>query len=247
MRGISYLYPYKLSRRFNAEKTFLYTQWIKRFIGHLGENTSIGYPCTLQGNLKSISIGPGTRIQPHSVIECWSKFGADEFNPSITIGNDCNIGEFCHLSAINRITIGDGLLTGRFVYIGDNSHGGLSKEESEIRPELRRLQSKGEVMIGKNVWIGDKVTILGGVTIGDGAIIGANTVVTHDVPPNSVSVGGGQIISCQKIVGRTDKSLFALWLLRINGYSNEKGGEYDRAVAWENRRNIVLCCNARNS
>lgn len=46
-------------------------------------------------------------------------------------------------------------------------------------------------MIGKNVWIGDKVTILGGVTIGDNAIVGAGTVVTQDVPPNTV-VGGGQ-------------------------------------------------------
>ncbi len=47
-------------------------------------------------------------------------------------------------------------------------------------------------MIGKNVWIGDKVTILGGVNIGDNAIVGAGTVVTHDVPPNTV-VGGGKM------------------------------------------------------
>ncbi len=35
----------------------------------------------------------------------------------------------------------------------------------------------------------DKATILAGVTIGDGAVIGANTVVTKDVPRNSVAVG----------------------------------------------------------
>lgn len=42
--------------------------------------------------------------------------------------------------------------------------------------------SKGEVIIGDNVWIGDKATILPGVKIGNNSIIAANSVVTHDVP-----------------------------------------------------------------
>ena len=45
------------------------------------------------------------------------------------------------------------------------------------------------MVIGKNVWIGDKATILPGVVVGDGAIIGANAVVTKNVPANSVVVG----------------------------------------------------------
>lgn len=51
------------------------------------------------------------------------------------------------------------------------------------------MKSKGGVVIGKNVWIGDKATILPGVVVGDGAIIGANAVVTKNVPANSVVVG----------------------------------------------------------
>lgn len=43
--------------------------------------------------------------------------------------------------------------------------------------------------IGKNVWIGSRSVILPGVTIGDGAIVAAGTVVTKDVPANTV-VGG---------------------------------------------------------
>ena len=54
---------------------------------------------------------------------------------------------------------------------------------------MRPTTSKGRVVIGNNVWIGDKATILPGVTIGDGAIIAANAVVTKDVPQYSV-VGG---------------------------------------------------------
>ena len=73
--------------------------------------------------------------------------------------------------------------------IGDNAHGGLSWEESMIPPIRRQLVSKGEIKIGENVWICDKVTILGGVTIGDNVIIGADSIVTHDIPSNSIAAG----------------------------------------------------------
>ena len=49
--------------------------------------------------------------------------------------------------------------------------------------------SKGDVIIGNDVWIGAKATILSGVTIGDGAVIGARTVVARDVPAYGVVVG----------------------------------------------------------
>jgi acetyltransferase-like isoleucine patch superfamily enzyme len=49
--------------------------------------------------------------------------------------------------------------------------------------------TKGEVIIGNDVWIGARATILSGVTIGDGAVIGAGAVVIGDVLPYSI-VGG---------------------------------------------------------
>jgi len=67
--------------------------------------------------------------------------------------------------------------------------GGLSKEEAEIPPADRRLCSKGEILIGNNVWIGDKVTILPNVHIGNNVIVAANAVVNSDVPENCVVAG----------------------------------------------------------
>jgi GT2 family glycosyltransferase/acetyltransferase-like isoleucine patch superfamily enzyme/2-polyprenyl-3-methyl-5-hydroxy-6-metoxy-1,4-benzoquinol methylase/predicted Zn-dependent protease len=49
--------------------------------------------------------------------------------------------------------------------------------------------TKGDVVIGHDVWIGDDVVILSGITIGNGAVIAARTVVTKDVPPYAI-VGG---------------------------------------------------------
>ncbi len=187
----SKVYPYTLSERLCGYRDALYTLWIRNSIGDLGEYSSISKPCSLQGGgSKNIVIGHHTSILSHVILGCWAKYGETQtFSPTLKIGDFCSIGEFNHITACNKITIGDGLLTGRYVYIGDNVHGGLSWGEASIPPVKRTLKSKGEVKIGNNVWIGDKATILGGVTIGDNVIIGANSVVTHDVPSNCVAAG----------------------------------------------------------
>lgn len=194
MWGVSVIYPYGLSMFFVKRRNILYTLWLKNFVGQIGNSSTIHYPCSLQGGgNKHILIGQHTCIQSHCILGCWNHYnahsGLQSFSPEIIIGNHCNIGEYTQITACNKISIGDGLLTGRYVYIGDNSHGGLSLAEASIPPVLRKLQSKGEIVIGKNVWIGDKVTVLGGLTIGDNVIIGANSVVTHDLPSNCVAIG----------------------------------------------------------
>ncbi|MCR6848078.1 MULTISPECIES: CatB-related O-acetyltransferase [Bacillus] len=49
--------------------------------------------------------------------------------------------------------------------------------------------SKGDIVVGNDVWIGYQSCILSGVTIGNGAIIGAKSVVTKDVPPYAIVAG----------------------------------------------------------
>jgi acetyltransferase-like isoleucine patch superfamily enzyme len=49
--------------------------------------------------------------------------------------------------------------------------------------------SKGDIIIGNDVWIGYGAVILSGVTIGDGAVIGAYTVVAKNIPPYSIVSG----------------------------------------------------------
>ena len=46
-----------------------------------------------------------------------------------------------------------------------------------------------DVNIGNHVWIAANVIVLKGVTINDGSIVGTRSVVTHDVPSNSLAVG----------------------------------------------------------
>lgn len=138
---------------------------------------------------KYISIGCHTTIRNGLILSAWKSYAGKSFNPRITIGDNCFIGEHAHISAINSIIIGNGVLTGRYVYISDNSHGTGSISEVETKPAKRPLYSKGPVLIGDNVWIGERVCILAGVSIGEGAIIGANAVVTHSIPPYCIAAG----------------------------------------------------------
>ncbi|AHM60609.1 transferase hexapeptide repeat containing protein [Flammeovirgaceae bacterium 311] len=55
--------------------------------------------------------------------------------------------------------------------------------------EGKAYPSKGNTVIGNDVWLGYKAAIMPGVTIGDGAIIGAYAVVSKDVPPYSIVAG----------------------------------------------------------
>lgn len=51
------------------------------------------------------------------------------------------------------------------------------------------IPSHGKIKIGNNVWLGEHVTILKGVTIGDNVVVGYGSIVTKDIPANSVAVG----------------------------------------------------------
>ena len=185
----SKVYPYSLSGRLHGYRDVLYTMWIKKFVGQIGKNTIISYPCKFQDGSKNIVIGEGTNIYSNCIIECWERYIDQHFSPSLKIGNNCRIGEYTHITAINKIEIGDGLLTGRFVIVTDHSHGDISEYDADIPPASRKLKSKGDVVIGNNVWLGDKVSVLSGVHIGDNVIVGANSVVTKSVPSNCVVAG----------------------------------------------------------
>ena len=191
VRLFSFIYTYNLKNWLDEKWNSIYTMWIGNYLDEIGEHCVIASPCSLQGKgRRRIRIGHHTSLEGHSILGCWNSFpDKDNYVSTIVIGNYCHIGEYNHITACNKIVIGNGLLTGRYVLITDNSHGGLSYEEANVFPWRRELKSKGEVVIGNNVWIGDKATILSGVHIGDNVIVASNAVVTKDVPSNCIVAG----------------------------------------------------------
>ncbi len=182
----------KSVERMESRIDYLRSLWIKGVLKNCKKNVRFQKIDFLNG-APYISIQEGTSFEKHLFLSAWDKYdstqGQQFFNPSINIGSNCHFGAFNHITAINRIEIGNNLLTGKFVTITDNNHGDTDLKCLFIEPILRPLISKGPVKIGNNVWIGDKATILPNVTIGDGAVVAANAVVTKDVPAYSVVAG----------------------------------------------------------
>lgn len=102
------------------------------------------------------------------------------------IGDKLIIGKFCMIASdvtfimngANHLT--DAISTYPFAIFGNGWENAM---------DGKTYPTKGDTIIGNDVWIGHKVTIMPGVKIGDGAIIATRSVVTKDVAPYSI-VGG---------------------------------------------------------
>jgi acetyltransferase-like isoleucine patch superfamily enzyme len=138
---------------------------------------------------KNITIGKSFVANKNLRLQAIITYGGINYTPQIIIGDNVTINPNCHIAALKKITIGDNVLIASNVFISDHSHGRLDFTDLAEPPALRELDSKGEIHIGNNVWIGQNVTILANVHIGDSAIIGANAVITKDIPAYSVVVG----------------------------------------------------------
>ena len=174
--------------KFRKLKILLFTFWIQSYLKSIGRKCRINIDIHLQGG-KYISLGNNVSIGKRVDLTAWDNYCDVKFTPEISIGQNTKIGDDCHITSINKIIIGSNVLFGKKITVTDNAHGNTSFDSLKIPPYLRPLYSKGPVIIEDGVWIGDKVTILPGVTIGKNAIIGANSVVTKDIPKNTV-VGG---------------------------------------------------------
>lgn len=167
----------------------LYTFFIKRRFAQYGKASVVHYRLRHLCGEKYIHIGENTDIHEGSTLTAWGSVNESRFFPEISIGNNCNIGAYSHITACNKIVIGDNLLTGLNVTITDNQHGAFTEEQIDMPPIKRPLLSKGPVIIGNNVWIGSNACIMPNVKIGNGVIVGANSVVTKDVPDNCIVAG----------------------------------------------------------
>ena len=166
----------------------VYSAKIKRKILNCGNNFRLSGSINIRGEQYMI-IGNNFSAGDSLILQCWDKYEGIQYTPKLHIGNNVYLGKDCHIGCINEIIIGDNFLTGSNVYITDHGHGEGTLFECSISPLKRKLSSKGKVEIGNNVWVGNNVVILPNVMIGNNVTIGANSVVTKDVPDNTIVAG----------------------------------------------------------
>lgn len=168
--------------------SFFYLMVCRFFTFYISRNSRlIRLPIFIR-NCKKIEFGKGFTTG----VGCrFDAFSQCSHGSTIFFGNNVQVNDYVHIAAVEKVLIGDNVLIASKVFISDHNHGGYSGDthsSPDIAPSNRPILSS-PVIIEDNVWIGEFVSVLPGVTIGKGAVIGANSVVTTNIPANSIAVG----------------------------------------------------------
>lgn len=160
---------------------------VKKF-ARVGKSPLIMRKIKVHGG-EHITVGDNFYCYAGLRIETYARHNGERFSPQIVIGDNVSINPDCHIAAINRVELHDGVLLASRVFITDHFHGDTTAQSLAIPPQERRLTSKGAVVVKQNAWLGEGVAVMPGVTIGRNAVVGANSVVTGDIPDNAVAAG----------------------------------------------------------
>ena len=168
----------RLRRGFNDAVAVLGARfWLRRA-------SSVGRRTRLRGRPRVVTRGDlliGDRVQLVSTVARLELVA--ESGGRLEIGDRTLVNFGTSIVAFERVTIGERCLIGPHCMIMDTAF-------HHVDPD-RRLDPPvaAPITIGANVWIGARVVVFPGVTIGDNSVIGIGSIVTHDVPANSVAVG----------------------------------------------------------
>lgn len=114
-------------------------------------------------------------------------YGYEKLNLA-TWGEDTKvvIGKFCSISSGLILFCGG---NHRVDWITTYPFGHVPNSPIKSKAVIGTPKTKGDIIIGNDVWIGKDVIIMSGITIGDGAVISANSNVVKDIPPYSIFGG----------------------------------------------------------
>lgn len=111
----------------------------------------------------------------------------------ISVGRNAFINQNCTFYDLGGLDIADDVMIGPNVSLITSGH--------PIEPSQRRTSVIAKpIVIERNVWIAAGAIVIGGVTIGENSVVAAGSVVTRDVPPNSL-VGGNPARVIRSIAG----------------------------------------------
>ncbi len=175
--------PYYIKKCDLLFRDWYVEHFLRPHFKHLGTGCTFMKPWHVQVFGWPIELGDHANVittSDHKVrLTIWSEKDTEAF---IRIGSYCLICPGVRISAATAITIGDSCMVASSVYITDADWHGLYDRTDYIG-------KTAPICIGNNVWIGDSAIVCKGVTIGDNSIIGAGSVVTRDIPPNTIAAG----------------------------------------------------------
>jgi acetyltransferase-like isoleucine patch superfamily enzyme len=101
-------------------------------------------------------------------------------------GSFVEIGKFCSIASNTHIYLGGNHRTD---WITTYPFGHTKRDVFNSFDGTGHPATKGNVIIGNDVWIGDNVTIMSGINIGDGSVLACNSHIVKDVKPYTITGG----------------------------------------------------------
>jgi len=155
--------------------------------------TRIGQECTIGPGsvIRDSTIGDGCRVEL-SVIEQAIMEEGSNVGPFGHLRRGAHLGPGVHMGNFGEVKnsyLGPGAKMGHFSYLGDASVGAEANIGAGTITCNYDGQRKHRTVIGQEAFIGSGTMLVAPVEVGDGAKTGAGSVVTHDVPPDSVAYG----------------------------------------------------------
>jgi len=152
----------------------------------LGDGALLDEPRLLEG-AAGIVLGPRCIIRRGAWLGVYPVPGALVTTPAeIRFGADTYVGFYACVTAVDRIEIGSGCVISDYFFASDHTHNFDPRHGS---PRYQTLSSKGPVTLGRNCFVGYRVTVMPGVTLGEHCVVGAHAVVTRSFPPCSMVAG----------------------------------------------------------
>jgi len=125
----------------------------------------------------------GAKIGSYSIVKVSGTLS--DLGQKIEIGRNVGIGDFAHIGGAGPVRVGDNTITGAYLSIHPENH----NFNDRLKPIRLQGVTRVGISIGKDCWIGAKVTFLDGSAIGNGCVVAAGAVVTK-VFPDHVVIGG---------------------------------------------------------
>jgi acetyltransferase-like isoleucine patch superfamily enzyme len=151
---------------------------------HAGQSVILEENVTIDAlSENGVMFGNNVTIAKYSTIQCTGVI--QELGVGVEIGDNSAVGAYSFLGGQGGIKIGQNVIMGPKVNIFSENH---SFDQLDVPIRMQHTTRKG-VVIEDNCWIGANSTIVDGVTIHSGCVVAAGSVVTKDVPPNTI-VGG---------------------------------------------------------
>lgn len=175
--------PYFIKRCYNALNRFYVQRFLAPQFDSLGVGLEVAHPRSVVIFGRNIHLGCHAQLiaSPDNCIRL-TTWPSKKCSGEIKMGDYCLISPGVRISAAESIQIGDNCMFAANVYISDSDWHGVY---NRIRP----FRCTKPLVIANNVWLGERVIVCKGVTIGENAIVGAGSVVTKDIPANSIAAG----------------------------------------------------------